>query len=133
MEFINHFRLSGVGIHLLIYCQIVTGRAVSALGAGRGRQAGHIPLVLQGAGLVVGHSPWQGKEPVLDGSSCVSLPHCRKGWSSTLLRQHVLHCCQICCFWHQSNTSMSHLSSYLFSFPGCSITIMEQQIFLLLF
>lgn len=47
IEFINHFRLCGVGIQLLIYCQIVTGSVVSALGAGRGRQAGDIPVVLQ--------------------------------------------------------------------------------------
>lgn len=28
MEFINHLRLSGVGIHVLIYCQIVAGSVV---------------------------------------------------------------------------------------------------------
>lgn len=117
MELIHHFRLSGVGIHLLIYCQMVTRSVVSAVGAGRGRQAGDISLVLRGAG-----SGWWGrarggrKEPALDGSSCVSLPHCRKDWSTTLPRHRVPHRCQIYCFWQQANTFMSHLSSYHF-FP----------------
>lgn len=60
MEFINHFGLSSVGIHLLIFCQIVTGSVVSALGAGRGRQAGDITLVLQGAGSGWKELPWMG-------------------------------------------------------------------------
>lgn len=111
MEFISHFRLSGVGINLLIHCQIVAGSVVSSLGAERGRQAGAIPLVLQGAGSGWWAEPWQEKELM-----CL-LPYCRKEWSSALLRQPVLHRCQVYCFWHQSNTFMSHLSCYHFFFP----------------
>lgn len=88
---------------------MVTRSVVSAVGAGRGRQAGDISLVLRGAGS-------GRKEPALDGSSCVSLPHCRKDWSTTLPRHRVPHRCQIYCFWQQANTFMSHLSSYHF-FP----------------
>lgn len=115
MEFIHHFRLNGVGVHLLICCQMVTGSVVSALGAGRGRQAGDISLVLQGAGSGRwGRARGGRKEPALDGSSCVSLPRCRR--STAPPRHRVLHRCQIYCFWQQSNTFMSHLSSYHF-FP----------------
>lgn len=84
MEFINHFGLSVVGTHLLIYCQIVGGGVVSALGAGRGRRLVTIPWCC-------GQSPGRERSlPWTGGSSCLSLPHCRKGWSSTLLRQPVL-------------------------------------------
>lgn len=106
MEFINHFRLSGVGIHLLIYCQVVTGSVVSALGAGRGRQVGANPLVLQ-------REPSQGKEPALGGSSCLS-PPLQEGLELSSPEAACPDRCQVCCFWHQSNTFMSHLSSYHF-------------------
>lgn len=46
IEFINHFKLSRVGIHLLIYCQVVTWSVISALGPRRNRQAAAMAAVL---------------------------------------------------------------------------------------
>lgn len=50
-ECLNNFKLSCAEIHLLIYCQIVTGSVISAWEARMKRQDNSITIVLQRANL----------------------------------------------------------------------------------
>lgn len=61
IEFINHFGLSGVGILVLIYCQIVAGSVVQHWEQGGDGRLVPSPWCCREQLRVVGQSPRQGR------------------------------------------------------------------------